>query len=206
MNFNKINKNYIDFGTGNTQVNDEILPVKHSPSSYYVTGTTLNNHLEGIDKSLNGSFIDIQSSLHSTELTSLELVGGVETKLSQDGGNVIYSYLNFVELYDNVNYRLKMNGLNERYLLSLSFFAKTASTNTYIECFLRGVNATGGTLFDKIPIVKRLEKGTGVQNGINFKLEYYSGSQDLIEGGFDVYLRPNNNIEIWQIDSTIFHL
>lgn len=45
----KIDKRFINFGTGTTQVNDTSLPVTYSFLNYVATGTSLFEHLQGVD-------------------------------------------------------------------------------------------------------------------------------------------------------------
>ncbi len=148
-------------------------------------------------------YLDIKSTLHTTEGTALVTVAGTATKLPQDGGIIVADTRTDHVLFDTVNRRLKMSQTGEVYLVKVSFDIKTLVPSTYVELWLRGVDGSGVTLFDKPADSRLLLKAPGDTNVVSIPEFYYTGSSNLVAGGFDIYVRTNNVCSIWNIQTFV---
>lgn len=161
---------------------------------------SINNTISSIGAS---QYLDIKSTLHATEGTALVTVANTATKLPQNGGAIVGDTRTDHVLFDTDNRLLKLSKVGEAYLVKQSINVKTIFANTHIDVWLRGVDVEGNTLFEKPADSRLLLKAPGEINEISIPEFYYAGSSDLVEGGFEIYIRTNNVCSIWNIQTFV---
>ena len=142
-------------------------------------------------------FWDFKSTLNTTEQTAFD-VTLVGQKLPNNAGQNTYFFGDTTLLYDVPTQKLVANQPGAFYLVAISFKAQTSAQNTWVECYLREANG----VFEKRPQSEYIVRGSNVVNDMHFLLEYYA-SPAVFTSGFEIFVRANNNVSIWEIDYTI---